>query len=78
MNNPDCKTSVCTKDNYGNVTAKKQGGNDIRNERKYKGFTIDFIVGSLTIVWNPDDSFFGKFSNFAKAKTAIDDAVKLQ
>lgn len=72
MNNPDCNSSVCIKDSYGNVTAKKQGGNDIRNEQKYKGFTID--VGITSVVWNADDSYFGKFPNVDVAKAAIDDA----
>ncbi len=74
MNNPDHNPNVCSKGPYGSVTADKQDGNDIRNEKEYKGHTID--VGTLSVVWNPDDSFFGKFPNITVAKAAIDDALK--
>lgn len=76
MNNPDSDSKACTKDSYGNVTAKQQDGNDIRNEMKYSGYTID--AGISCVVWNPDNSFFGKFPNLIQAKAAIDDAIKLK
>lgn len=74
MNNPNHDSNVCNKDTYGNVTAKNQGGNDIRNESHYKGFTIDIAIS--VIVWHEDDSFFGKFPDVGKAKAAIDDYYK--
>ena len=74
MNNPDTNPSVCNKDSYGNVTAKNQDGNDIRNETHYKGFTID--VGITAVVWHEDDSWFGKFPTVKLAKAAIDDYYK--
>lgn len=70
MNNPDHDSNVCVKDGYGNVTAKKQAGNDIRNEKKYKGFTLD--IGAMVVVWKPDDSWFGKFPDVGIAKAGID------
>jgi hypothetical protein len=75
MNNVDYNSDVCTKDGYGNVTALNQNGhgNDIRDESDYKGYTID--AGIMTIVWCPDDSWFGKFSSVAAAKAAIDAAL---
>lgn len=76
MNNPDHKSSVCGKDSYGNVTANKQGGDDIRNERHYKGFTID--IGITCTVWSEDDSWFGRFPDVGKAKVAIDTYYKLK
>ena len=74
MNSPDCNPDVCTKDSYGNVTAKNQGGNDVRNEMKYSGYTID--VGIQCLVWKPDNSFFDKFPNLEQAKAAIDSAIE--
>lgn len=74
MNNPDYDANVCTADAYGNVTANEQNGNDVRNETDYKGYTID--DGIMAVVWNPDDSYFGKFANAASAKAAIDAAIK--
>lgn len=73
MNNPDCNSNVCTKDGYGNVTANKQDGNDIRNEHHYKGHTID--IGISCIVWKPDNKWLGKFPNLDAAKSAIDSAI---
>lgn len=76
MNNVDHNPDVCDKDAYGNVTAKEQTGehiDDVRNEMKYSGYTID--VGISCIVWNPDNSFFGKFPNLIAAKSAIDAAI---
>lgn len=70
MNSPDHDPAVCDKDSYGNVTADKQNGNDIRNEMKYSGYTID--AGISCLVWKPDDSFLGKFPNLAVAKSIID------
>lgn len=81
MNNPDYNPNVCSKDSYGNVTADNQDGehiDDVKKYKTYKGYIIDFIVGINTIVWNEDESFFGKFPNFVMAKAAIDDAVKLK
>ena len=74
MNNPDHDSNVCFKDSYGNVTAKNQDGNDIRNECHYKGYTID--VGITAVVWNEDDSWFGRFATVKLAKAAIDDYMK--
>jgi len=76
MNNPDFDSDVCRADSYGNVTANDQtgNGNDVRNETDYKGYTID--DGIMAVVWNPDDSHFGKFANAASAKAAIDAAIK--
>lgn len=76
MNNPDHNSDVCTKDSYGNVTAKNQNGNDSGNEMKYSGYTID--VGISSVVWNPDNSFFGTFPTLASAKAAIDAAIHLK
>ena len=70
MNKPDVNPDVCTIDSYGNVTAHNQSGNDIRNETHYKGYTID--IGISCLVWNEDDSFFGKFPKLEAAKSAID------
>ena len=70
MNNPDHNSDVCTKDSYGNVTAKNQNG----NETKYKDYTI--VAGILVAVWKSDDSYFGKFSDVASAKAAIDAAIQ--
>ena len=75
MNNIDHDSNVCSKDSYGNVTADKQDGNDIRNEKQYKGYTIDDGGGSI-IVWNPDDSFFGRFFDVTDAKAVINEALK--
>ena len=75
MNNPDSKSSVCSKDSYGNVTAKNQGGNDVRNEMKYSGYTLD--VGISVIAWRPDNTWLGKFGNLVAAKSAVDaDIIK--
>ena len=75
MNNPDHDKNVCAKDCYGNVTADEQGGNDIRNEMHYKGYTFD--IGIQVIVWKPDDSWLGKFPTRIAAKYAVDaDIVK--
>ena len=70
MEHPNHDPNVCSKDPYGNVTANKQDGNDIRNEMQYSGYTID--VGITCMVWNPDNSFFGKFPDLASAKASID------
>ncbi len=75
MNNPDFNPAVCGADSYGNVTADKQNGNDIRNEMKYSGYTID--AGISCLVWKPDDSFLGKFPRLAAAKSAVDAAIIL-
>lgn len=74
MNNPDHNPETCTKDSYGNVTANNQNGNDERNEMDYFGYTID--AGISCLVWNPDNSFLGKYPNLAAAKLAVD-AAKL-
>ncbi len=76
MNNPDCDKNVCSQDDYGNVTANEQGGNDVRNETLYKDFTID-DGGISVIVWKPNGGWFGKFTNAVAAKTAIDNAILL-
>ena len=76
MNNPDHDKNVCVKDGYGNVTANKQGGNDIRNETEYHGYTID--VGIQAIVWKPNNSWLGKYPSLAAAKAAVDKDILLK